>query len=105
MQKIFSTMILIGLSAGALGETASLLVYRVWEQGSDPYLSRVMVTPDYVRLDEGTDDGGYTLFDRQQEILYNVSPDDRSILVMDHSTPVPDDATADHQHVVAGHID
>lgn len=92
MQKILSAFILLALSTGAFGETAALLVYRVWEKGSDPYLSRVMVTPDYVRLDEGIDDGGYTLFDRQQEILYNVSPDDRSILVIDHSTPVPEDA-------------
>jgi len=87
MQKILMMALLSALAAGAAAESASLLVYRVWEQGTDPYVSRVIVTDDYLRLDEGADDGGYTLFDRQQEILYNVSPDDRSVLVMEQQGP------------------
>ncbi len=92
MQKIVNVLVLWAVSLGACADPASLLVYRVWEQGSEPYVSRVIVTPDYVRLDEGADNGPYTLFDRRQEILYNVSNEDRSILVMDHSEPVPGDA-------------
>ncbi|WP_078120662.1 hypothetical protein [Thiosocius teredinicola] len=90
MQKILITvsMLLAAVSAGA--EQASLLVYQVWEKGSEPYISRVLVTPDYVRLDEGSGANGYTLFDRQQEILYNVSVDDQAILVMNPTADVPD---------------
>ena len=88
MQKILMAGLLSALATGAAAESASLLVYQVWEQGTEPYVSRVIVTDDYLRLDEGADEGGYTLFDRRQEILYNVSPDDRSVLVMEHSVPV-----------------
>jgi hypothetical protein len=90
MQKILTLMFLLALSATAAATPAAVLVYQVWEEGADPYVSRVMVTEDYVRLDEGSDVGGYTLFDRQQEILYNVQIEDRSILVMNSDAPIPE---------------
>jgi len=90
MQKILTLMVMLTLSAGAVAGQAGLLVYQVWEEGIEPYISRVLVTEDYVRLDEGSDSGGYTLFDRQQEIIYNVQMEDRSILVLDAQEPVTD---------------
>ena len=90
MQKILTLTVMLTLSAGAVAGQAGLLVYQVWEEGIEPYISRVLVTEDYVRLDEGSDSGGYTLFDRQQEIIYNVQMEDRSILVLDAQEPVTD---------------
>ena len=90
MQKILSALLLCALSTGGLAASGSLLVYRVWEQGIDPYISRVIVTPDHVRLDEGSGGGGYTLFDRQQEIIYTVSTEDQSVLVMNPTELPPD---------------
>jgi len=87
MQKILIAMAMFGTSIGAAAESASVLVYRVWEKGADPYISRVLVNADYVRLDEGDSAGGYTLFDRQQEIIYNVQMSDRSVLVMNADWP------------------
>ncbi|MCB1723055.1 MAG: UDP-2,3-diacylglucosamine hydrolase, partial [Gammaproteobacteria bacterium] len=91
MQKILSGLAALLLVGAASAQPASLLVYRVAEQGGEPYISRIIVTPDFLRLDEGSDDASYTLFDRRQEILYNVSPDDHSILVLDVTEPVPGD--------------
>lgn len=90
MQKILTATVLIAASFGAVAEPASMLVYQVWEKGVEPYISRVLVTADYVRLDEGDDAGDYTLFDRQQEIIYNVQMGDRSVLVMNVDQPLPD---------------
>ncbi|MCB1816767.1 MAG: UDP-2,3-diacylglucosamine hydrolase [Chromatiaceae bacterium] len=88
MQKILMVVLMVATSA-AVAAPSSLLVYRVWEQGAEPYVSRVLVTADHVRLDEGSDTAGYTLFDRRQESIYNISVDDRSILVMDSAEPLP----------------
>ena len=90
MQKILISMVLLAMSAGAASGPAAMLVYQVWEEGTEPYISRVLVTEDHVRLDEGGDGGGYTLFDRQQEILYNVQVEDRSILVISANEPLSD---------------
>jgi hypothetical protein len=94
MQKVLSACLFCVLTTGVLAESGSLLVYRVWERGIDPYISRVIVTPEYVRLDEGAGGDGYTLFDRQQEILYNVSMEDQSVLVMNPTglPPEPNDS-------------
>lgn len=92
MQKILISLVLLGLSAAAAAGQAGILVYRVWEEGTEPYVSRIMVTEDYVRLDEGSDTGAYTLFDRQREIIYNVQTEDRSILVLSAPEPSSDGA-------------
>jgi len=89
MQKILSTTAMAltlgaGLAGGARADThnGALLVYRVWEPGLQPYISRILVTPGYLRMDEGEGSGDYTLFDRKQGIIYNVSSEDHSALVM-----------------------
>ena len=69
MQKILSGLAALLLVGAASAQPASLLVYRVAEQGGEPYSSRIIVTPDFLRLDEGSDDASYTLFDRRQGSL------------------------------------
>jgi len=91
MQAVLTAITLLLLSTVVSAQSAGLLVYQVWEEGIEPYVSRIMVTEDHVRLDEGSDTGGFTLFDRRQEIIYNVQPEDRSILVMHAEEPVADD--------------
>ena len=92
MRKILTLTALISWSAGAAAAQTALLVYQVWEQGIEPYISRIMVTEDHVRLDEGSDSGDFTLFDRGQEILYNVQVEDRSVLVMNAEVPAEDES-------------
>jgi hypothetical protein len=96
MQKVLKSLALGALAAMAsLGtataadQQASLLVYRVWEEGLSPYISRVLVTPRYVRMDEGEGVSQYTLYDREKAIMYNVDDEERSVLVMDPPTGVP----------------
>ena len=91
MQKILMSLLLLAVAAAASAQPASLLVYQVWEEGIEPYISRILVTPEFLRMDEGDSSDGYTLFDRQQEIIYSVSVEDRSVLVIDHTDMVPGD--------------
>ncbi|MCB1774465.1 MAG: hypothetical protein KDI88_12675 [Gammaproteobacteria bacterium] len=79
-------------AANVVAEPVDLLVYKVWERGIDPYINRIMVTEDHIRLDEGDDAGAYTLYDRDQEIIYNVSHEDRSVLVINPTAFLPESA-------------
>lgn len=90
MQKVLKSMalaalVLAGSTHGVLAaeQQAALLVYRVWEQGLDPYVSRILVTPRYVRMDEGEGNSQYTLYDREKAVIYNVDDEEHSILVID----------------------
>ncbi len=92
-QNILITLFfaLAGLSAPLHAQQqAALLAYQVYEDGVEPYFSRILVTPDYLRMDEGRGDGDYTLLDRKAGVIYNVSREDRTVLLIDNKKPLPE---------------
>ena len=85
MKRILIPALLTGLvlhlPAGAQStHTATILHYQESEQGIAPYPVRILVTPDYLRLDDGADAGNFLLVDRQAHLLYNVNHRRRNIL-------------------------
>ncbi|HFD31828.1 MAG TPA: hypothetical protein ENJ28_03820 [Gammaproteobacteria bacterium] len=44
---------------------------------------RMIITDDYLRIDDGTDSEDYVLFDRKTKIIYNIVADDKSIMEME----------------------
>ncbi len=62
---------------------AARLDYLVSEPELDqPYHSRILVTDAFVRLDEGDDDGAYTLYNRVSHRIFNVDPEEETVLVL-----------------------
>lgn len=63
----------LALLAGA-AQAADMTVLRYVEQdpGDPPYVTRILVTPAYLRMDSGEDDGDFVLLDRRQKKLFNV---------------------------------
>lgn len=62
------------------------LRYRDQDAGDPPYLTRILVTPDFMRMDDGEDDGDFVLLDRQRHKLINVMRGNRLAMVF---TPGP----------------
>jgi hypothetical protein len=50
----------------------TVLRYVDQDPGGEPYLTRILVTPDYLRMDSGEDEGDFFLLDRRQRKLINV---------------------------------
>ncbi len=74
-------VLLAALSGPAVAEsTAAMLLYQVTEPGLEPYTSRIIVTPAYLRLDDGVDKGDFVLFDRASKVIYGVTRNDRTVL-------------------------
>lgn len=71
--------------------STTLLLWQEQEPGIEPYPTRMLVTADYLRTDEGRADSDYLLFDRKTGQLFNVVHDDSSVLVID-AAPLPVDA-------------
>jgi hypothetical protein len=72
-------------AANSLAEevAATLMLFREQEPAiPEPYDSRMLLTADYLRMDDGIDDGDFALLDRNSETIYSVSHDDRRILVV-----------------------
>ena len=74
----------------ALGQTAATVVwYQEQEPGIQAYPVRYIVTPGYMRSDDGRDDGDFLLYDRKQRKIYSVARDNRTVLEIDGSAPAP----------------
>jgi hypothetical protein len=69
--------------ARAADTTATVVWFEESEPGIDPYPVRFIVTPDYMRSDDGLDDGDFLLFDRHQRRIYSVARDTRTVLAID----------------------
>jgi len=65
--------------------TSILLLYKVEEPNVDPYESRIVITDEYIRLDDNNDGNDFVLVDRAKETVYSVSDENDAILVVKHN--------------------
>jgi hypothetical protein len=79
------------VAADKADTAATVLVWQEQETGITPYASRMLVTADYLRSDEGRDDSDYLLYDRRIRQIFSVSHDQRTVLVIT-ADPVPEQA-------------
>lgn len=59
-----------------------MLKFEEQEPGNVPAVTRLLVTPSYLRVDDGKDSQDFLLFDRKEQTIYSVSSIDRSVLVI-----------------------
>ena len=80
---------------------ATVLHFQVKPAGQSAYAERMLVTPQYLRIDGGGMAGVYILFNRRTQVIYSVSPQDKDVLTIRHravtikpQTPLKLDATS-----------
>lgn len=74
----------------------SIITFLEQEAGTDPYPVRVLVSPEYVRLDDDYDESDFVLLERRSRTLYSVAHESRSVLVIKNqpfSGSMPPDMT------------
>jgi hypothetical protein len=62
------------------------LRYVEQDAGGPPYPTRIFVTPDFMRMDGGEDDGDFILLDRRRHTLFNVMRDTKLAMVFKPGT-------------------
>ena len=73
---------LLMLCAGtARAADMTVLHYVDQDPGGPPYVTRILVTPDFMRMDSGEDTGDFTLLDRKRRVVINVMRDSRLAMV------------------------
>ncbi len=84
MRKTLIILLFVsGYSPNLWAVKADVLEYRVRESGSEPYTSRFLITPRWLRLDQGEGAEGYLLYDRDTRVIHDVSDEDRTVLEID----------------------
>jgi hypothetical protein len=73
---------LLMLVAG-IAQAADMRVVRYVDQdpGDPPYATRILVTPDFLRMDGGDDEGDFVLLDRRRRQVINVMHDNKLAMV------------------------
>ena len=74
---------LLAWPAVAADTQAALLIYQVESPDEPTYINRLLATEEFLRLDRGTQDSGYILFNRREGVIYSVNHEEASVLVID----------------------
>lgn len=95
------SVVLLGVApCAAYAEVkATVVQLKVTEVNSQQYDSRLIVTPDFVRFDDGKDGNDFLLFDRKKKTIYNSSAQDQTVLVI-RNQKIKLPAKTDWKHAV-----
>lgn len=63
-----------------------LLVFGEKEPEVEPYKTRMIITPEFMRFDDGEGSTDYLLFDRTKKTIYNVVQSSKTITIITHTT-------------------
>ncbi len=81
LSKLFGLLSVL-LTACAGAPRATLLEFSEQESGGEPYATRMLVTDNYLRIDDGLGGDGFILLDRPARTIYSVSHPDKTVLVI-----------------------
>lgn len=69
-------------AACSSGGNATVIYFEEQEAGSEKYRSRVIVTPEYLRIDDGEGSVDFVLLDRKKRVIYSTNSLDKRTLVI-----------------------
>ncbi len=89
---LLAAVFAVGCSGGSSSSDGFVLLFDEREPGFTEFSqTRMLVTADFLRIDDGSDGNDFLLFDRQTRAIYNVSAEDQTVLVIE---PLPIDISA-----------
>jgi len=75
---------LLVLAAGCSKDKGNIMIqFAETEKDIQPYMTRTIITPDYMRFDYNKDDDDFILFDRKTKVIYSVVNDDQTIVTVE----------------------
>ncbi len=76
---------IISITTGAYAQSQLAMLEVIIEEsepGLDPYLSRYLLSEDFLRLDDGSDRSDFILFDRQTREIHSFNHEDRTHMLI-----------------------
>ncbi len=80
----FWVFVLSGLPLANAGNLSPVdrLIYEVQEGERAPVVTRIWVSPEMMREDDGEEGSGYVLFDRRDKTVYSINPEEHTLLTI-----------------------
>ena len=88
---VLISLLIPGCGKDLSSETAQVFYFREQqEKGTAPYVSRMIVTGEFVRLDEGKASDDFLLYDRKKQVVISVTNDSESYYQFNRFDSYPD---------------
>lgn len=81
-EAVASTNAINSIKQAKDSQEVYLLTYMEREPGTDEYEVTMLISDRYIRIDETDEDSGYILYDDKKKVIYSVTHQDKSILVI-----------------------
>jgi len=79
MKKLVLILV-TGFLASCADHKDTLVVFMEKEAGIDAYQTRMIITKEYVRVDDGEGSKSFVLFDRLKKVVYSINPEEKSVM-------------------------
>jgi len=78
---VLSVVMLSVLSSCAQKEQGdTLILFTEQENGVEPFQTRMIITKNFLRIDDGEGTESFVLYDRTKKIVYSTSPDENRVM-------------------------
>jgi len=82
VKRLLVLSLVVLLTACSEEEPVTRIVFAEMDSASEPYMSRAIITPDYLRMDYNKDDDDFILFERKTGIIYSIVHGEKNIVVV-----------------------
>ena len=79
---VFLLMISVLFSCAKKEQVDTLVLFMEQEEGVEPYQTRMIVTKNFIRIDDGKGTNSFVLYDRNKNIVYSTNPDEQTIMAV-----------------------
>ena len=79
---VFLLMISFLFSCAKKEQVDTLVLFMEQEEGVEPYQTRMIVTKNFIRIDDGKGTNSFVLYDRNKNIVYSTNPDEQTIMAV-----------------------
>ena len=89
MKKLVLLLMAMGVlvSCAAKDQSDTLVMFMEQEKGVEPYQTRMIITKEYLRIDDGKGAKSFLLFDRSKKVVYSINPDEQSVMAIHNKKP------------------
>ena len=63
-------------------QSDTLVIFVEQENGVEPYQTRMIITKEFVRIDDGEGTKSFVLYDRNKKIVYSTNPDEKTVMAV-----------------------
>lgn len=82
MKRLLMLSLTVLLTACSEEEPVTRIVFAEVDDSNQPYKSRAIITPEYLRMDYNKDDDDFILFERKSGIIYSIIHGEKNIVVV-----------------------